>query len=201
MITTVLAIDIGLVNFSFCVLRYDDAIDKYKVLEWKLMNILKEYGIGHVSSKKIIPSDLQNIVLHLFTKMFSKQRVQDLKINHIVIESQPRGRCSNTKMVIFAELILKHFLLMLHKQYKFGNCLQTASMLSAAQKYRPEVLQKYGYTKQRKYKDRKLLSVQLMEKLLVEFGLESAPKSKKTDDYADSFLLGYAAVKNWCTKK
>jgi len=198
MTLTTLGIDIGIINFSFCVLQQNQD-QKQKILEWKRVNLLDLCGFENgFSCKKVTPIDLHNISDFVFPKLFSMEFMKKYTVNHIAIEQQPHGKFGQIKMIMLSHLLFSYFRrLVFNLQWP----LLTVSMMSASQKYQKKFLTKYELTKQKRYNNRKALGVELAEKIGADLLLDmnEMTKLEKADDMADSFLIAYSEQLNWIT--
>jgi len=191
-----LGIDIGLVNLSFCVLAKDD--DIYVPLCWKNIDLMQLAGLGHVSCRDVTPMDLHDIASFVIPSLFGLDFLRLHNIQHVAIEQQPHGKYSNIKMIVISHLIYSYFRHLIIAPIRTVSALVTVTMMSAAKKYDPLVLKLYNLSKQKIYKDRKRLSVQLTERICSDIGVCTTGvfDAHKCDDLADSFLLAHACMKS-----
>ncbi len=212
-----LGVDIGLINFSYCVLRcaqnneeeeevgedqMEDEKDeekKWSVREWKLVNLLDLAGFEPgFSCNKVTPVDLHNIADFVLPALFSLEFLQNHQVQHVAIEQQPHGKYANTRMIALSHLVFSFF-----RRILIGGGEQspliTVAMVSAGCKYQKVFLEKYGLTKQTKYSARKSLGVDMAERLCGEMDISAEAMSiaTKNDDLADSFLLAYSEQLKW----
>ena len=193
---TTLGIDIGLVNFSYCVLR--KKIDKtQEILEWKRINLLDMCGFeSGFSCKKVTPIDLHNISDFVFPKLFSKEFIEKYDVTHVAIEQQPHGKFCQIKMITLSHLLFSYFRRIV---FQLQLPLTTVKMMAASQKYQQQFLEKYKLSKQKRYNNRKALGVEITERLAADLLLDITEMTKleKPDDMADSFLLAYSEQLAW----
>jgi hypothetical protein len=122
-------------------------------------------------------------------------RCQPHQIQHIAIEQQPQGKYANTKMIILSHLLVRYF----QEHIATGPHLVTCRLVSAGKKYNKQFLARCQCTRERKYKNRKLLSIRLCRSLCQEFcpTVMNRLKCKKADDLADSFLMAFSEHLEW----
>lgn len=192
---TTLGIDIGLVNFSYCVVREKDGC--ITIPDWKVINLLDMMGfVAGFPCAKVTPVDLHNIVDFVLPTIFGVDFFQSYNVQHVAIEQQPHGKYGHIRMIALSHLIFSHF-----RRMVFGatNSVLSVVMVSAACKYQKAFLDKFGFEKQKQYNRRKNLGVDIAMGLCKELAIpttliEDAPKK---DDLADSFLLAYAELLKW----
>jgi hypothetical protein len=187
---THLGIDIGLRNFSYCVIRTTaGGVDVVDVVDWQLVDLMEMCGFAKgFSCNRITSKDLHDIGDFVFPLIFSCDYMNKHGVNHIAIEQQPHGRLSNPKMIALTH-ILYSYMRSLFTNLKCGSPLRTVVLMAASQKYNTPLLARFGFSKQKDYKERKLLSVKLVQAIL---GTVDFPHGvTKVDDLADSFLLAY----------
>ena len=110
-----LGIDIGLVNFSFCVLRCDEE-DAQHVLEWQRVNLLDLCGYPEgFSCKKLTPVDLHNIAEIALPQLFDPTSfLGRYTVQHVAIEQQPHGKYGQIKMIASSAATTKSTISRLH---------------------------------------------------------------------------------------
>lgn len=201
--TVTLGIDIGFVNFSFCVLEQGDQGGQgHMILAWENLNILALAGFEPgFSCSKLTPTDIHNIAELLTAVHFGCRFLALHKIQHVAIEQQPHGKYGNMKMITLSHLLHSYFRRRILDTPPHEDCfLQTSTLMAASQKYQASFLNRFGLEKQKVYKNRKALGVRLMTLLLEELKISVVVgplDKKKQDDFADSFLLAYSSMLLW----
>lgn len=195
----IVGVDIGIRNFSFCVLREDGKT--LRVLEWRNVDLRASCpGLSGLSCKKLTPADLHDVAqCGLFRDLLSEDFVRRHRVQHVAIEQQPQGKYGNMRMILLSHLLLGHFLRMLRRLApEEGFPLKTAALVSASTKYPKWLLDRHGWAKQKNYEKRKRLGVSTARLLCRNHNIEwNQEAKKKEDDYADSFLLAYFRMGVW----
>ncbi len=203
-----LGIDVGIWNFSFCIVRKDtsefDGRVTFEVEEWKKINIPGVAGFpnaqGRIEADDICMANLADMVLRIMKKFFPEQKVRHT-LDAVRIESQASingivtkcGQISYLMYSYFQEIIsidklccwLFPDVYMVSAQVKFGGGLFCG--VSAASLIKPPG---------KSYASRKAYSVALVTRLIetkaifVNVGLLlEHSRSFKKDDRAESLLL------------
>lgn len=192
---TTLGIDIGIVNFSFCVLRIDQD-GRQTVKRWERVNLLNMCMFPKTfSCKKIKPVDIHTIAETVLPKLFDAvDFIQAHEIHHVAIEQQPHGKYANTRMISFSHLVFAYF-----RRLVCRGVITTVRFMSASQKYQRKFLDQTGLRRAKGYKNRKDLGVCIVRFFCDKFGiaLECFETEGKKDDLADSFLLAYSEQLLW----
>jgi hypothetical protein len=222
---TVLAIDVGLRNFSYCVMRRTKNKNKnfeYTINEWCNTNILAEKfcSNNHIESFSVTEfpiTVLVDILLTFLRKVFPPPRVRH-DFDYIVIESQPRIFQKSTKISEIGTATIAYFRsccipseLCCHKfpvidligpQTKFDGGMflwydssRILSDFSRESQQGPR--RKMSYVKRKQYGV--LLCKEIMEKesVVIEESFKDEFRScSKKDDLADSFLLAAVALRS-----
>lgn len=185
-------IDVGMRNFSYCVVSSDR-----RVVKWQVLDLVDRFGGRIVKDINLasIALSVQLLCEELFPEPWVRRNVRA-----VGIEQQPSGRASNVKMVIMSLELRRYFETILYSS-TFGDTLAMVDLVAPSLKYCSAWLNRFGETKERKYADRKQLGERLAQKLMSEdFPLDQIPtlrKGQKFDDLADSFLLAYGLWTSW----
>uniref|UniRef100_A0A6C0BQA7 Mitochondrial resolvase Ydc2 catalytic domain-containing protein n=1 Tax=viral metagenome TaxID=1070528 RepID=A0A6C0BQA7_9ZZZZ len=186
-----LGIDIGVRNLSYCVLRKSQ--DGLFIDAWQNLDLVTD----HTDYQKF--EQMNVMEMHALTDLVIPSLFprSGCPYHHIVIEQQPYGqRGGSQKLGLFSHLIYRYF-------YNWFKNLGTDEKLisvriqPAQSKYCKTWLDQYNFTKQKKYRNRKALSVALCQNLLRDHKVQELverPGGNKQDDLADSFLLALYAV-------
>jgi hypothetical protein len=181
---TVLSIDVGIKNLSYCVLKIGGGApelqDDINIVDWK--NIA-------VTNQCIKKTPLQNITESLLTTL--EEHFDDTVIyDYVIIENQPMLK--NGLMKTVSVIIYTYFnMLKMHH----GNICDVR-FVSATNKLKNVDVAKSTY------KDRKKASIHLAKMYIEQFCPPSSSwndwfhKQQKKDDYADSLNQGIAFIKN-----
>jgi hypothetical protein len=175
---TVLSIDVGIKNLSYCVLKTTP--DTIIIADWQNITVTNQ------CIKKIT---LQNLTESLLTTL--EEHFDDtVNYDYVIIENQPMLK--NGLMKTVSVVIYTYFnILKMHH----GN-IRDVRFVSATNK-----LKNFDVAKAT-YKDRKKASIQLAMLYIEQFCPASSSwnewfhKQSKKDDYADSLNQGLAFIKN-----
>lgn len=197
---TYLGIDIGLRNFSYCILEHQHDLC---VRDWKLVDIIQLCGLPKKSCNKLTLTDIHSIANYSFEIIFPLTFLVNNKIAHISIEQQPHGKFGNQKMIIFSHLLYSYLQKFIQK-VNIGDTLQTVEFTAASKKYKKVVLEKYNLQTSTKYQVRKENSVTLCDKILEDLKISvncELQEQCKRDDLADAFLLALEIHDKWYSTK
>ena len=161
----ILSIDVGIINFSYCVL------ESTKIIKWENFSFKKK-------------SDFQN-TCNLIKEMDSRPHLLD--VDTVLIEKQPR---CNPKMRVVAQTIITYFI-MKNKELNLNINVKPYSPKHKLKCYNgPEP----EFKVKSKYQQRKKMSIFHCSELIKEDQeqefIDYFKNSKKKDDLADSFLQG-----------
>ena len=161
-------IDIGLVNFSYCIIT-----DAQTIEAWENVNVVTQ--LGYKSCRQINLGQLDSIAGYIIHHIL---KPVENRIDHIVIEGQPK----HSKFKCLSYVLQSRL-----NALRTSTQLISVAIIGASTKYCKPWLQRYNLTKQKVYKNRKKLSIQLCTLMLgSKFNNQ---ESKKRDDLADSYLL------------
>lgn len=178
--TTILSIDVGIKNLSFCVLK--SSPDTTTIQEWKNIQVFE----GNI--KKLPIEDLTEIIIESLMQHFD----ENSSIDVVLIENQPMLK--NGLMKTVAVVIFTFFNMM---KIQFGN-VQSVKFISATNKLKCAMVERLNVSKN-DYKDRKRLSIELAKlyiPILCPSKLEWFISQKKKDDCADSLTQGIYYIEN-----
>lgn len=171
---TVLSIDVGIKNLSYCALSISDTI---KVFDWQNKTITDE------CIKKLPLQTLTENILSTLEEHFDDK----ICFDHVIIENQPMLK--NGLMKTVSVVIYTYFnMLKLHH----GN-VRDVRFVSATNKLKGIDSAKSTY------KDRKKSSIELAKVYIEQYcptRMEWYNKQSKKDDCADSLNQGIAFIKN-----
>ena len=216
----ILAIDIGVKNFSFCVIEVSNDHMLFRILDWQNVNLLSMVMGDQIKSIPMtkLPSHflIEIVVKYLITKFPRNDVVH--KYSHIAIESQWAGRSNGTsKMKELAAAVYTFFISMIQVQELCCPRFPVVRMIDPKSKFNMKHI--FGLsmhergdwptlTEHRTYLDRKGYSVRMVTYILrhrEDFRLsinDEAGKmffnSKKRDDLCDSLLLAAAMIQTMC---
>ena len=175
---TVLSIDVGIKNLSYCVLSVSNTIN---VLKWQNIQVTDE------CVKKISMSSLTEQLLSTLEEYFDDTCFFD----HVIIENQPMLK--NGQMKTVSVIIYTYFnMLKMHH----GNILDVR-FVSAINKLKCHTVSHNASIKST-YKDRKKASIELAKAHVEEYCpqlLTWYSQQIKKDDCADSLNQGIAFIK------
>jgi len=121
---TILGIDIGIRNFSMCILRRTPS-NSFQILDWDNINLLR--WLPHrTTCNKVTMSDIHLLMNTVIPEIW-QTRCQPHQVQHIAIEQQPQGKYANTKMIILSHLLVHYF----QEHIATGPHLVTCRLVSA----------------------------------------------------------------------
>ena len=177
-------VDIGLRNFSLCVLGGDE------VVRWELVDIVQLSGKTHITNykKQLRPADIHDIAEVVFPHLFPPEWLRR-SVTHFGIESQPGGKYANPLCILLSHLLCSYVRRQMYRSVRRAQQrLHTVRMVGAAGKYRKDWLHLAGESvKLRDYPNRKALSVRLAT-VLAGVPIPTVGSSK-ADDLADAYLI------------
>jgi hypothetical protein len=174
--TTILSIDVGIKNLSFCILK--SSPDTTTIDDWKNIEVF-EGNIKKLPIEVLTENIIQSLMQHFD---------ENSNIDVVLIENQPMLK--NGLMKTVAVVIFTFFNMM---KIQFGN-VQCVKFISATNKLKctlAERLTKEGFKND--YKDRKRLSIELAKlyiPIVCPSKLEWFSNQKKKDDCADCLTQG-----------
>ena len=115
-VKSILSFDIGIKTLSFCHCVYEN--DSVNVKNVESINVLEENGYKRKAPPKV--EVVANFIIDSLERRFS-----DLNVDYIVIEQQPYGPHSNTKMKIFSYVVYSYFAVQRRRESQYGNPLST----------------------------------------------------------------------------
>ena len=184
--------DIGLRNFSFCEISWQN--ERWYIHRWELIDIVQWANYKNI--KQITISDLHIIIRTLLQTLYPKP----LNIHHVGIETQSFGK----KNILLASLVYEYFYsIWFNHQPK--DQLKSVCFIPGTAKYRKEWLRTYQCKTEKKYTLRKKLSKILAVNLLKTYKFSYIQQPNilltslnnniiKQDDLADSFLIAFTYV-------
>jgi len=194
----ILAIDIGIKNLSYCMIRYQEEGHSWQdrhiqIVRWELIDILKENASRRKSAKNL---DRCTLCKYLHQILLCRDWTD---VDKVVVESQP-----SKSNAIVAQAVLMWFYCVAHKSVFSQHAKQKLTLKIPGRcedKYERD-LQINLTSKYPTYYSRKKAAVAYTDKileipLLVEIDDESRSRynnASKKDDFADSLLHALVAV-------
>jgi hypothetical protein len=159
---TVLSIDVGIKNLSYCLLDNNG-----EILDWKNICVCEE------TSKKleVLVENYLLVLMEHFT----------FQVDDVIIENQPMLK--NGLMKTLSVVIYTYFNMLKVQQ----GLVNKVAFISATNKLK---CKKMTETPSKVYKERKKQGIQLAKEYLTAEKLEWLNAQKKQDDLCDAFLAG-----------
>lgn len=183
MATRVLSIDLGIVNFCFCIVDFEE--NEFEVIHIEKVSIGKMKQTAHTLTNSLIDF------------LRSSDAINEKPINYIFVESQMSRAIKNT---ILAYVVMAYFYTescICHSDV-YISFVPPRMKFQAIDAYFPGLLNGYEMDSCRSNsKDLKKLSIQIAKDVFKEVnvikGLEAMDKYKpKLDDVADTFLQSFS---------
>mgnify|MGYP001319607381 CR=1 FL=1 len=121
-IKSILSFDIGIKTLSFCHCVYEN--DSVNVKNVESINVLEDNGYKRKAPPKV--EVVANFIIDSLERRFS-----DLNVDYIVIEQQPYGPHSNTKMKIFSYVVYSYFAVQRRREEKVTTFLSPKAKIPA----------------------------------------------------------------------
>jgi hypothetical protein len=187
MTSTLLSIDVGIKNLSYCYFIISSGQPMVK--EWKNLNIMNE------NPNKVGIEVLVEHILMALTETFTDQFESDV----VLIENQPMLK--NGLMKTVAVVIYTYFNML---KLQFGS-VKEVRFVSASNKLKCKRLPKSDENNTKDYKSRKQLSIKIVDYYIKDLCPDLVPwynVQKKKDDLADAMCQGihYLENKNFADK-
>lgn len=180
----VLSCDIGIKNFSFCIMEFD--IEKH---EFELLYIEKT-SIGEVKQTCVTLSSA------LIDFLDSSEAINEKPFDYIFIENQLSRAIKNT-VLGYATFSYFYTLTKVKENGTHVQFISPRNKFKAIDSFFPGILDKYETDHAKALsRDLKKLSVQIAKDVFEEFnvtrGLEAMKKFKKHDDISDVYLQSFS---------
>lgn len=182
MATRVLSIDLGVVNFCFCIMDFEE--DGFDLVH------IEKSAIGNM---KQTAHTLTNALIDLLR---SSEAINEKPIHYIFVEAQMSRAIKNT---ILAYVVMAHFYTIscISQSDTHIQFVPPRVKFAAAGTYFPGIVESQEMICKTKSKDLKKLSVSIARQIFTEMGvtkgLEAMEKYKpKLDDVSDVFLQSFA---------
>lgn len=179
----VLSCDIGIINFSFCIMEFD--IEQH---EFELLYIEKT-SIGQVKQTCV------TLTSSLIDYLDSSEAINEKPFHYIFIENQLSRAIKNT-VLGYAAFSYFYTISNLKEDGSIVQFISPRNKFKAIDSFFPGLLDKYETNHQKALsRDLKKLSIQISKDVFEEFnvtkGLEAMKKFKKKDDISDVFLQSF----------
>jgi hypothetical protein len=184
-------VDIGIRNFSLCVIKQGPNLPHtFEIERWMVLDLAEYCGMPIKDCRKVSVDQLHTMAELAFPVLFPEDWLRT-EVAQFGIESQPGGKYANPHMVLLSHLLLSYVRGVMYANPTRTQTLHTAKLVAAVRKYNKPWLASFGIeAKKRDYRARKALSKQLCTHMLDTVCKGELPDATKQDDYADSLLIG-----------
>lgn len=180
--TRVLSIDLGIINFCFCIMDFKD--DEFELVHIEKISIGKMKQTAHVLTTALVDF------------LRSSDAINEKPIHYIFIESQMSRAIKNT-ILAYATVTYFYTESCISQSDVHIQFVQPRMKFNAIETYFPGVIESQDMICRSNSKDLKKLSIKIAREVFTELnvtkGIEALEKYKpKLDDVADVFLQSFA---------
>ena len=180
--TRVLSIDLGIINFCFCIMDFKD--DEFELVHIEKISIGKMKQTAHVLTTALVDF------------LRSSDAINEKPIHYIFIESQMSRAIKNT-ILAYATVTYFYTESCISQSDVHIQFVQPRMKFNAIETYFPGVIESQDMICRSNSKDLKKLSIKIAREVFTELnvtkGIEALEKyTPKLDDVADVFLQSFA---------